>query len=195
MNGEAEVREAHEKYKELFELSKELLAEEQGRYSRLDQKAAMYLSAITIVASLYALVASSLWSSLAYPLGVFSIILLAYSLVLAVFMLVAWFEVFRAARVVGIMRMPLDIQFFDDNRTLDIHYALARGNKRALKVNMKVNQLKSERLARGYRFIRLTVVGIAVFLLLFGFYRLLGVQENGRRHAATSGAVRISSQK
>ena len=38
-----------EKYKELYYLSERLLSEEQNRFTRIDQKASWYLSALTII--------------------------------------------------------------------------------------------------------------------------------------------------
>lgn len=56
-----------EKYKELFCLSKEALNEEMSRFNRIDQKAPMFLSALTLIVGIYGYVVTLIMDSILPP--------------------------------------------------------------------------------------------------------------------------------
>jgi hypothetical protein len=59
------------------------------------------------------------------------------------------------------------IKFFDDNRMVDIYYALTKGNRDALEVNRDTTDRKSRRLYHGYEAIIVSGFILVAFLSLF----------------------------
>jgi hypothetical protein len=167
---------AIEKYRELYTLSKEVLAQETARFSRLDRKASTYLAALTLAFSIYGLMASSFLGGLPARRTLVEWSLLALVIAIPGFFLWAWLEVFAVLKVQGTRRPPLGdgmLRFFDEHRLIDIYYTLAKGNSAALDENQAVADHKSRRLQAAYQRIRLAVLALVVFLLLFGLQRLL----------------------
>ena len=159
-----------EKYKELYELSKEVLKEELSRFTRIDEKAAKYLSVLTLVAGAAAYFGKFVIDNLIPPKTVLEwvLVIIAASLCAAIF--VSWFLIFNALRLHNLTKPPLNneiIKFFDDNRMIDIHYALTKGNKDALKVNRYTSDRKSKRLYHGYNAMIVSCFILVVFLSLF----------------------------
>ena len=166
------------KYHELYELAKELLAEERERYARLDQKAATYLSALTLAFSFYALVAASFLKDLQGHFVWYDWPLLALAAAVPCVFLVSWVKVFLVLRVQGMSHAPLDVGFFDANRLIDIYYAMARGMSDALKFNRMTSESKSKHLKAAYNWIIWLMVMLVVFLLAYGVHRVC-VHQSG----------------
>jgi hypothetical protein len=174
-HGQAVEQQASEglaKYRELYESAKELLADERDRYARLDQKAATYLSALTLAFSFYALVAASFLKDLPACLAWYDWPLLALATAVPCVFLVSWVKVFLVLRVQGMSHAPLDVAFFDANRLIDIYYAMARGMSDALRANRKASNSKSEHLKSAYNWIICLMVMLVVFLLAYGAHRV-----------------------
>jgi hypothetical protein len=80
----------------------------------------------------------------------------------------SWFKIFSVFRIHQLKVMPLNdetMEFFDNNRLLDIYYALAKGNKAALEENRRTSDAKSKLLSAGYK----GILGSGVFFILFSF--------------------------
>jgi len=163
--------EAHEKYRELYELSVRLLNEEQERFARLDQKAATYLSALTFALAVYGYAVSSLFAQFPHGRGAFGIALVALASILCLLLLSSWYLSFSVLKIQGTEKMPLDIDFYDRNTLLNAHYALARGNKEALECNQKIGDQKSKSLAVAYVFMCITMAVVVAFLIGLVLYR------------------------
>ena len=161
-----------EKYRELYVSAKDLLAEERDRYARLDRKAAIYLSALTLAFSFYALVAASFLKDLQGCLAWFDWLLLALAAAVPCVFLVSRWKVFLVLRVQGMSHAPLDVGFFDANRLIDIYYALARGMSEALLDDRKVSNSKSEHRKSAYGWITSLMVMLVVSLLAYGVRRV-----------------------
>jgi len=159
-----------EKYKELYDLSKEVLKEELSRFTRVDDKAAKYLSVLTLVAGAAAYFGKWVIDNLIPPKTVLEWALVIIAAFLCATIFVSWFLIFNALRLHNLTKLPLNdetIKFFDDNRMIDIYYALAKGNRDALKVNRDTTDLKSRRLYHGYKAIIVSGFILVAFLSLF----------------------------
>lgn len=159
-----------DKYKELYELSKEVLKEELSRFNRVDDKAAKYLSVLTLVAGAAAYFGKWIIDNLIPPKTALEWILVIIAALLCASIFVSWFLIFNALRLHNVMKPPLNdetIIFFDDNRMIDIYYALAKGNRDAIKVNRDTIDRKSKRLYNGYNAIIVSGFILVAFLLLF----------------------------
>jgi uncharacterized membrane protein len=159
-----------EKYKELFNLSKEVLNEELNRYRSLDEKASKYFSALTILLGIYAFFVSHLFPRLFPPSDTTEWLLLLTLLLLFISIIISWFLIFKTLRIAYLSKTPLSIKFFDDHKLVDIYYATAKTNQKALSQNRKTNNHKSKLLKYGYSSMCVTMILIIIFFSLFAFY-------------------------
>ncbi len=162
-----------EKYKELYELSKEVLKEELSRFTRIDDKAAKYLSVLTLVAGAAAFFEKWIIDKLIPPKTFLEWVLVIIAALLCVTIFVSWFLVFNVLRLHNLTKPPLNdetIKFFDDNKMIDIYYALAKGNRDALKVNRVTTDCKSKSLSQGYKALIVSGFILITFLSLFVVY-------------------------
>lgn len=159
-----------EKYKELYNLSKEVLNEELSRFSRIDDKATKYLSILTLVAGVSGFFGKWLIDNLIPPKTTTEWELVILGALLFIMIFVSWFLIFNVLRIHTIIKMPLDaetIDFFDNNELIDIYYALAKGNKDALEENRKITNQKSRRLYHEYISIIINGIILILFLTIF----------------------------
>lgn len=156
-----------EKYKELYDLSREAAAQAEARFDAIETKASVYLSVLTVLVGTAGFFAKWAADQLLPPSGTLNwvLVVLAAAPVLAV--AIAWLFVLRALRVHRIRVLPLSpgiIDFFDRNRLIDIYYALARDFVEVWETNTGVNERKVRQLTIAYRMIILS----SIFLLSFG---------------------------
>ena len=159
-----------EKYKELFNLSKEVLNEELNRYRSLDEKASKYLSALTVLLGIYSFFVSRLFEQLFPPHDILDWLLAATLFLLFISIIVSWFLIFKILRISHLSKTPLSINFFDEHKLVDIYYATAKTNHMALLQNRQTNNRKSKLLEYGYEAMRITMLLIIIFFSLFAFY-------------------------
>src|SRR5208283_5521963 len=96
-----------EKYKELYNLSKEVLNEELSRFTRIDDKAVKYLSVLTLVAGISGFFGKWIIDNLIPPkTGTeWALVILAFLLFIMIF--VSWSLIFNVLRLHNITKMPL----------------------------------------------------------------------------------------
>lgn len=158
------------KYKELYNLSKEILNEELSRFNRIDDKAAKYLSVLTLVAGVSGFFGKWLIDKLIPPKNNLEWALVIIGALLFIMVFISWFLIFNVLRLHTITKMPLTaetIDFFYANELVDIYYTLAKGNKDALEENRKRTNIKSRRLHHGYISIIISGVLLVSFWSLF----------------------------
>jgi hypothetical protein len=146
------------------------LNEEISRFIRIDDKAAKYLSILTLVAAVSGFFGKWIIVNLIPPKSGTELALDIVGATLFIMIFVSWFLIFNVLKIQGIKTLPLDdetIKFFDNNELVDIYYGLARGNKDAFEENGKITDLKSRKLHYGYISILCSVVLLAFFLLIF----------------------------
>lgn len=162
-----------EKYKELYMLSKEALNEEMGRFARIDEKASKYLSILTLLAGSVAYFEKWVIENLVPPITALEWILVILATILCAGIFLSWFFIFNSMRLHSVTKPPLNdemIKFFDDNKLIDIYYALTKGNKEALRKNRVTTDRKSKQLYYGYNTLITSGVVLVAFLTLFFIY-------------------------
>jgi hypothetical protein len=159
-----------DKYAELYQLTKESLAQSEERFDSIDGKASSYLSVLTLLVGAAGFFVRWGVDTLVPPAGVLELTALALALGTTGALVMAWLRAFQVLRVHKIRGMILGdetIQFFDNNRLIDIYYALARENTVAWQANRAVSDAKAATLASAYRWITATVVLLLVFSTLY----------------------------
>ena len=155
-----------EKYKELFELSKDVFAEELSRSERIDNKAAKYLTALTFLLGVFAVFNKQILQSTIPPDNSLEWIIITVDILLLFFMVVAWFRIFSVFRIHQYAKIPIDIDFFDKNELIDIYYAMSKGLKSYNEQNKEKGDKKSKRLYHGYILIQIIVILLCIFSFL-----------------------------
>ena len=154
-------------------LSKEVLNEELDRFNRIDEKASKYLTILTFLIGVYGFFCNWIIKDLLPPTSILSWSLLVVGGILFIAVSTSWVLIFWVLRQRVVIKIPLDdemLNFFHDNRLVDIYYTLAKGNKDALKENRAVTGRKARILDYGYKAIAVTICLVFVFSFLFGIY-------------------------
>ena len=108
-----------EKYKELFELSKDVFAEELSRSERIDNKASKYLTALTFLLGVFAVFNKQILQSTIPPDNSLEWIIIIIDILLLFLMVVSWFVIFSVFKIHQYAKIPIDIDFFDKWISLD----------------------------------------------------------------------------
>jgi hypothetical protein len=158
------------KYAELYQLTKDSLAQAEQRFNAIDGKASSYLAVLTLLVGTAAFFVKWVVDSFVPPVGIphLAMVLLAVGMTGALVM--SWyraFQVLRVHRTRGILLGDKTIEFFDENRLIDIYYALAKENTVTWQANRAVNDAKAATLASAYRWITATVVLLLLFSSLY----------------------------
>ena len=158
------------KYEMLLEWSNEVLAEESASYDGIEEKASKYLSALTVALAFFAFVARSMVAALNLvpPTCAAEWIILVSTGAVLVSIVLAWYLVFTVLKIHVVVVRPLDdelVQFFHSHAAVDVYFALARGNARALAENREKTDQKASRLRWAYTAI-VTAAGLAVLLAI-----------------------------
>lgn len=164
-----------DKYKELYDLSKEMLQAEQGRFNRVDQKASMYLGALTVLLGITGYFVKWVSENIVPPSGLLQWTLLAQTALALLLMLGAWFAVLLVLKMSGTHKTRLDesmLRFFKDHRQVDVYWGMARRVTKGYRLNIAVTDSKIRRLTWAYRFLVVLVVilaSLAITLVLYGW--------------------------
>jgi len=118
-----------EKYRELYELSKEVFAEELARSERIDNKASKYLTALTFLLGVFVTFNKQILGSTIPPTNILEWQINIVDILLLVMMVRAWFVIFSVFKIHQYAKIPIDIEFFDNNKLIDIYYAMSKGIK------------------------------------------------------------------
>jgi len=155
-----------EKYKELFELSKDVFAEELSRSERIDNKASKYLTALTFLLGVFAVFNKQILQSTIPPENSLEWIIIIVDILLLFLMVVAWFVIFSVFKIHQYAKIPIDVDFFDNNELIDIYYAMSKGLKSNNEQNKENGDKKSKRLYHGYILIQIIVILLCIFSFL-----------------------------
>jgi hypothetical protein len=159
-----------EKYKELYNLSKEVLKEEKDRFNWIDEKASRYFPVLTVMAGASGFFGKWMIDNLIPPQTALGWFLIMSGVLLFLSVFASWFLILSVLRMRPVEKIPLNpemIQFFDKNEMLDIYYALTRGNMNALENNRKTTERKSKMLHLGYSATMASGLLLILFLSLF----------------------------
>lgn len=158
------------KYKELFDYSTEVLENEHERFKNADEKASKYTTILTFLLGVVAYVdkwtmehAIPAHNAIDWAL----IIDGAATLVCAV---ISWFLVSRVITSSSYRGRPLNdevLSFYRNNRLIDIYYAFAKANAKALDENSKKTARKYRTLIVAFRWMYAAAIGLLLLLGLF----------------------------
>lgn len=166
-----------EKYKELYDLSREVFSEELSRSASIDDKASKYLTVITFLLGAYAFFCKRILDSILPPKNLLEWLLFVISSLLLIFLTIAWFITFKIIMIHEFRKIPIDIDFFDNNELKEIYYGLSVGIKNNLIINRDKINRKSKNLYYSYNLIRMIVVTLVILSLLFGVHAWLNPQK------------------
>ena len=163
-----------DKYKELYDLSKEIFNAERDRLYSIEHKAAQYLSALTLLLGVAGFFVKWIVEHFIPPQSRLVWLLFCLAIAILLCLVAAWFFVFSVLRVQKLRVIPLDakmIKFFDNNKPIDIYYQLSVKMAEELEKNWEVTGRKSKRLNRGYMLMCISVLLLVIFSVIFGVYK------------------------
>lgn len=157
-----------DKYKELYDLSKELLQAEQGRFNRVDQKASMYLGALTVLLGITAYFVKWVSENVVPPSTLLEWLLVVETGLALLVMLGAWFAVLFVLKMSGTHKIRLDdtmLQFFRKHSLVSVRWGMARRNAIGYRRNIVITNAKIRKLTWVYRLLVLLVILLTVLAL------------------------------
>lgn len=163
-----------ENYKELYTLAKEVFASEIDRLYRVEQKASQYLSVLTLLLGASGFFMKWSFENFIPPRNWYDWGLLCLALATIASLLVAWFAIFSSLKVHQISIIPLNsvwVDFFAKNKLIDIYYYLSVTITEGRERNRKVLNRKNRWMNLGYNAMRLAVVCLAIFGIVFAAYK------------------------
>lgn len=149
------------RYKELYDLSREVFGEELGRSARIDEKASKYLSVVTLLLGIYGSFGERILSSNIPPKSFLDILTLFLSVCAVGSLIYSWLILFKILRVHEFKKIPVPIEFFENNSLPDIYLGMAQGIKENLEINRSQGDRKARLLWRGY----IVIIGVGACLL------------------------------
>jgi len=174
-----------EKYRELYEYSRDLHFKQVERANRIDYKAAMFLSALTVLVGFAGFLVKATIENAIPPEGLLGYIFLAAALLSGATVVGSWFSFLLVLRVRKLENLRLDgdtLEFFRTNRRVDVHYAVSKRASEAFANNDMHIAAKVRRLTCGYL---LAIVGIfllAMSLVIFGYIKWTNSQPEAYEH-------------
>lgn len=162
------------KYKELFEYSKEVYNEELSRFFRIDEKASKYLSILTLLLGGFGYFGIWVLDNMLPPKNFIEWLLLINLILLFLSLIIAWYYNFSALKLHSLIKLPLDsetIEFFNNNEQIDIYFALSKELANTNIKNKNETDKKSKNLFRNYVFIIISVGLLTTFTIFFSIYK------------------------
>jgi hypothetical protein len=169
------INEEH-KAKEMYDYSREILHEEQKNFDRIDTKASLYFSIISLLFGIYGFFLKNLTNNFKVPDSGVKWFLFIFSFCagiwLSVELLIAWIRIFRAVNLRSFKQMPLDentLKWFSKNEMTKVYDHFAHKCAEGLEDNAKVRSDKGKNLEKAERnmFRILILILILLFLNIF----------------------------
>jgi|GEM_PF-4856946 len=163
-----------EKYRELYEYSRDMHFRQIERANRIDQKAAIFLSALTVLIGFAGFFLKSSMEIAIPPKGTIDYIFLGLTILSCVTVVGSWFSFLLVLRIRNLENLRLDSQlldFFKSNRRVDVHYAISERASEAFSVNDAHIVSKLQRLTFGYLFAIVGVALLAGSLIIFAYMK------------------------
>jgi hypothetical protein len=164
-----------DKYKELYNLSLEVLKEEQDRFNRIDEKASKYFAVITFLLGAFGFFGKIIIDKARPPFSNFEWVLIILAFIILLLLAASFFIIFTVLRIQRLKVLPLTLEmleFFNDNRLIDIYFALSKGNEEAVRENLEVTKYKANMLNIGYILINITVILLLSFSIFYIIYMI-----------------------
>lgn len=188
-----------DKWKELYELSKEIFREEQTRFRRLDEKAAKYLTILSFFLGAAGLIGKWIANDLLPPNGWLEGLLATLGLLLIGSVFASWLLTFLVLRVRGVKEIPLHEEMLDlfvRNDLSTVYKTLAATNRRLLSENRRITKHKGKLLSWGHTLMLVMAVLIVMFGCTFLIHQSLFRGPRGARtHLSQLDSRTFVSQK
>ncbi len=156
------------KYEELYNHSKYVFDEEISRFGRVEDKAARFITVVTSLLAVYALTGRQLFGELIPAENCTEKLLLLLAALVFIGLLASWYFAFQAMHIQGIKKAPLNdevLSFYNENRLVNIYYAMSKQFSVSLAYNQAINDLKAESIKRSFWCIVGTVIFFALFII------------------------------
>jgi len=161
------------RYELLYNLAKDVLAEEQNRLNRIDDKASKYLPAITFLVGVYGFITKPFIGMIFPPDNWFEWIVIGLIIFTLGYLVKTWLGLFQVMRLRKILKLPLSddmIEFIYKNSETTVQYWLAKRMKEAYSENKVIIDLRSNKLDASHMNMRVCV--FALSLLFISYYVL-----------------------
>jgi len=142
-----------DKWKFLYEYARKSLDEDLKRFQAIDDKAAKFLTLVTVVFGVFSSITPWIFENWIPPSDAISWFLIVLVGLTFIVLVLSWSLLFRAIKLIKAPRMPLTdslIQFFWEKEFPDIYFALTKTCKAALGENRKVIKRKGELIKNAY---------------------------------------------
>lgn len=160
-----------EKYKVLYELSKEVLKEDDDRNKLIEDKAAKYFPGLVVMFGGFGFFAKWTLDILFPPRSLLDDILLLVIALITVLLLTASYLIFAVLNQRRFLTRPVDVEFFDNNNELAaIYRSLSEENRSALLANRCNTDKKSNLLSWAHRAILVAITLFTALLVLYFFH-------------------------
>jgi len=159
-----------DKYQELYSYSISVFNEELNRFIRTESKASQYLAVLTFLIGVASYIFNWLISYVIPPKFWIDWALLVFAAAIFFYLLQSWHYNFSVLKVQDILKLPLDIEtinFYNENRLIDIYYAMSKGIEKSLTKNRKVTDKKIAYLSQGYTSITRSAILLVIFTVFF----------------------------
>lgn len=159
-----------EKYQKLYEYSHFAFVSSKERFYKIDTKATMYLSVLTLCVAIYGFFAKWFLESKIPPQGVLEWGLLSVFVLSFCILLLAWYFNFAVMKTQSVLVAPLNdaiIRLYHENELVDIYYAMSKKFKEVYEQNDLVEKAKARNLKRAYAAIVSFVASLVLLALLF----------------------------
>lgn len=164
-----------DKYKELFNLALESYHEQHTRYEGMSDKASKYLTALTLMIGLFSILGKIMLDGFSnHNKTCIEWYLIIIGLIMFLLLLLTWLYLLRVLRLEQLYVIPMDdktISFYDDNKLIDIYFAMSKGIKDAVLVNEKIIETKSSLLGIAYKLVRLYTLLFLIFSILYLIFK------------------------
>jgi len=158
-----------DKYKALYEYSKDQYNAENERFNRLEDKAVKYLSSITVAVGVYVLLVR--WSAhkVIPPSDIVSWFAVISIVVTFLLMVTSWSFIFRSLRLQDLKKMPVGneiTEYFKNNNQAVVYLGLAKKYSDAAKAKESEYNSKLLNVRKGYSEIVLAGWSFVISVLL-----------------------------
>lgn len=166
-----------DKYKELYDFSRDAVAQSEARFDAVDNKVSTYLSVFTVLLGGAGFLVKWVADHLVPPRGLMPWLLVILAVTTAALAIGTWLSLLRVLKVQKIRVLAFDetiVQYFRANRLVDVHFNVARSLSQACIANQAAHEAKIEKLTVAYRMMMLTMTAVLLFSLLYGVHMWAG---------------------
>lgn len=175
-----------EKYKEIYNLSKEVFDKELRRSEIIDEKASKYLTTLTLLLGIFAFFAERLINSNLSPYQCLDLIQIIICVILLFLIFATFIFVFLALKIRSLTMIDLDTDTFLKHPTLDdLYYKMSKKIENIFRDNRDRINSKARKLQTGY-ILTLIIVILLVTLAILFIFRSLKLQNNNNNKASYS---------